>query len=227
MDKINYSLGQKVFHKIREDILAGKYKNGEELKEQSIGDEMGVSRTPVREALRQLELEGLIRIIPNKGACVVGISGQDMQDIYEIRSVLEGLCAKRAAVRAASLQIEMMEEVLYLAEFHRERGHMEQLADLDSRFHEVLYEAGGSKVLEHELKKYHHYLERVRRISLSDPRRAIESNQEHQEILLAVKTQNGLKAEEAAVIHVNNTIQNITSYGWDKIETGGHGNGKN
>ncbi|MCI8483986.1 MAG: GntR family transcriptional regulator [Lachnospiraceae bacterium] len=227
MDKINYSLGQKVFHRIREDILAGKYKSGEELKEKSIGDEIGVSRTPVREALRQLELEGLIHIIPNQGAYVVGISSQDMQDIYEMRSVLEGLCARRAASRITSLQIEIMEEVLYLAEFHMERGHMGQLVDLDSKFHEILYEAGGSRILGHALKDYHHYLERARRISLLDPKRAPESHKEHQAILLALKRQEGQKAEEAAAIHVNNTIQNIASYGWDKIETGGHGNGKN
>lgn len=227
MDKINYSLGQKVFHKIREDILAGKYKKGEELKEKSIGDAIGVSRTPVREALRQLELEGLIRIIPNKGAYVVGVSLQDMQDIYEMRSVLEGLCARRAAARITSLQIEILEEVLYLTEFHMERGHMEQMADLDSKFHEILYEAGGSRVLAHTLKDYHHYLERVRRVSLSDPKRARESNKEHWEILRAMKKRDGQKAEEAADIHMNNTIQNIASYGWDKIETGGHENGKN
>ena len=69
-----YSLSTKVFHTIREDILSGKYRYNEELKEKTIGDELGVSRTPVREALRQLELEGLVTIIPNKGAYVVGIS---------------------------------------------------------------------------------------------------------------------------------------------------------
>lgn len=86
MSEDNHSLGQRVFHRIREDILAGKYKKNEELKEKTIGEELGVSRTPVREALRQLELEGLVTIIPNKGAYVVGLSVEDIQDIYEIRS---------------------------------------------------------------------------------------------------------------------------------------------
>ncbi|MBP3198128.1 MAG: GntR family transcriptional regulator, partial [Butyrivibrio sp.] len=80
-----YSLRGRVFHRIREDILNGKYKDHEELKEVAIGQELGVSRTPVREAFRQLELEGLIQIIPNKGAYVTGIKVKDIQDIYMIR----------------------------------------------------------------------------------------------------------------------------------------------
>ena len=76
-----YSLRGRVFHKIREDILNGNYKENEELKEVTIGQELGVSRTPVREALRQLELEGLVEIIPNRGAFVTGIQAKDVHDI--------------------------------------------------------------------------------------------------------------------------------------------------
>ena len=85
----NHSLSEKVFHKLQEDILSGKYAVDEELKEKTIGDELGVSRTPVREALRQLELQGLVTITPNKGAHVTGFSKEDLNDIYEIRSVME------------------------------------------------------------------------------------------------------------------------------------------
>ncbi len=81
-----YSLRGRVYHKIRGDILEGRYKNNDELRELTIGEELGVSRTPVREAFRQLELEGLIRIVPNKGAYVTGITAKDVKDIYMIRS---------------------------------------------------------------------------------------------------------------------------------------------
>ena len=84
-----YSLRGRVFHKIREDILNGKYKQNEELREATIGAELGVSRTPVREAFRQLELEGLLKMIPNKGTYVTGITRKDVHDIYMIRSLLE------------------------------------------------------------------------------------------------------------------------------------------
>ena len=97
MSQDNHLLSAQVYRRIRDGILCGKYAADTELKEKTIGDELGVSRTPVREALRQLELEGLVSIIPNKGAYVVGVSLQDMHDIYEIRSLLEGLCAKWAA----------------------------------------------------------------------------------------------------------------------------------
>ena len=105
MAEDHYSLSAKVFHSIREDILNGKYQANEELKEKNIGDDLGVSRTPVREALRQLELEGLVHIIPNKGAFVEGVTLQDIKDIYEIRTLLEGLCARWAADRITQEQL--------------------------------------------------------------------------------------------------------------------------
>ena len=115
-----FSLRGRVFHKIREDILSGKYKDNEELKEVAIGEELGVSRTPVREAFRQLELEGLIHIIPNKGAYVTGITVKDVKDIYMMRSLLEGLCAKWATENISKEQLEEMEENVYLAKVRNE-----------------------------------------------------------------------------------------------------------
>ena len=77
-----YSLRGRVFNALRENILSAKYSQNEELKETAVAAELGVSRTPVREALRQLELEGLVKIIPNKGAYVIGITDKDIEDIY-------------------------------------------------------------------------------------------------------------------------------------------------
>ena len=118
-----YSLRGRVFTKIREDILNGRYKENDELREAAIGEELGVSRTPVREAFRQLELEGLIRIVPNKGAYVTGISSADVADIYEIRSLLEGLCARWATNRIPKEKLEEMEETILLSEFHLQKEH--------------------------------------------------------------------------------------------------------
>ena len=108
MSHDNYSLSARVYNHIRDGILAGTFAKGDELKEKNIGDELGVSRTPVREALRQLELEGLVSIIPNKGAFVEGVSTDDIRDIYEIRALLEGLCARifisRSFMRKRAMQ---------------------------------------------------------------------------------------------------------------------------
>ena len=105
-----YSLRGRVFSRLREDILSGRYEEYEELREVAIGEEMGVSRTPVREAFRQLELEGLIQIVPNKGAYVTGITEKDVKDIYMIRSLLEGLCARWATEHITEEQMEEMED---------------------------------------------------------------------------------------------------------------------
>ena len=93
-----------------------------ELKEATIGAECGVSRTPVREALRQLELEGLVKIVPNKGAYVTGISSKDTRDIYVIRSYLEGLAARWACEHISESEIDTIEEIVYLSEFHAKTG---------------------------------------------------------------------------------------------------------
>lgn len=208
-----YSLRGRVFNKVREDILSGKYKENEELKEIAIGEELGVSRTPVREAFRQLELEGLIKIIPNKGAYVTGITVEDVKDIYMIRSRLEGLCASWACEHITPEQLEEMEENIYLAKFHAERGHFEQMSELDSRFHELMYEACDSKMLEHLLRDFHQYVQRVRRKTLSTIERSLASNAEHQAIMEAIKANDPKRADELATLHIHNAYDNMVKNG--------------
>lgn len=211
-----YSLRGRVFHKIRDDILSGKYKEHEELKEVAIGEEMGVSRTPVREAFRQLELEGLIQIIPNKGAYVTGITVEDVKDIYMIRSLLEGLCARWATEHITEEQLEEMEENIYLAEFHAAKGHLEQIAELDNRFHDIMYEACNSKMLEHLLKDFHQYVLRVRKKTLANANRGEASNHEHRLIMEAIKAKDAEKAEELANKHMINAYENMVKNGLDE-----------
>jgi DNA-binding GntR family transcriptional regulator len=213
-----YSLRGRVFSRLREDILNGKYDEGVELREIAIGEELGVSRTPVREAFRQLELEGLIRIIPNKGAYVVGISDKDVRDIYILRSRLEGLAARWAVDNITEEQLEELEENVYLAKFHIDKGHREQMFELDNRFHELLYEASGSKILEHQLKDYHQYVLRIRKKTLSSATRGPQSNAEHEAILEAIKNKNADDAERLANEHMINAYKNMIDNGLVKPE---------
>lgn len=208
-----YSLRGRVFNKIREDILSGKYNQNEELKENTIATELGVSRTPVREALRQLELEGLVNIIPNKGAYVTGISEKDIHDIYIIRSYLEGLCARWACEHITQAQIDALEEIIYLSEFHTKKENHRQVLELDNKFHETIYEASNSKILDHVLTDFHHYVQRLRKITLASDDRAMNSNKEHTAILEAIKKRDGEEAERLAHEHIMNTIKNITQKG--------------
>lgn len=212
-----YSLRGRVYTKIREDILSARFKEGEELRENTLANEIGVSRTPVREALRQLELEGLVTIVPNKGAVVRGFSAKDMEDIYVMRSYLEGLCAKWAADNITTEQIEKLEEVQYLFEFHASKKHYDQLVELDDRFHDIIYEASNSRMLNHLLTDFHHYVQRIRKISLSNDERATNCNKEHFAIVEALKQHDAAKAEELAHQHILSTIQNITSKGIESL----------
>lgn len=212
-----YSLRGRVFNKLREDILAGNYAEKDELKEAAISKSLGVSRTPVREALRQLELEGLVSIVPNKGAYVNGITAKDIYDIYVIRSYLEGLCAKWACEHITKEQLEELEEIVYLSEFHIQKEHWDQIFELDNRFHLLLYEACGSKILEHILADYHHYVERVRKNTLSSQSRARKASEEHGAILESLKNKDEGRAEKLANEHIFQSLANIKHQGMDKL----------
>lgn len=209
------SLSNRVFQKLRNNILTGKYEEHEELREITIGKELGVSRTPVREALRRLELEGLVTIIPNKGAYVTGITSKDVKDIYLIRSQLEGLCARLATENITEEQLNKLDEIILLSEFHLKRdNNAEQMAELDSRFHEVLYEATDSRILSHVLTDFHKYVLMARRSSVVSEDRAKKSIQEHKEILQAIRNRDADMAEQLANEHIMQVIQNLRKQGF-------------
>ena len=205
----HYSLGGKVFQQLKNSILAGEFENGAELREIALAKKLGVSRTPVREALRQLEQEGLEEIYPNRGAYVQGITYKDVEDIFRIRARLEGLCAEMAVSSITHEQLDKLDEIILLSKFYEEKKDMEHLLKMDSQFHEVLFESCGSKMLEHQLKDYHQYVQKARLRSLKRQERAKKSTQEHEEILLAIKDRDAKRADELATRHILNAIANI------------------
>lgn len=208
----DHSLSSKVFQKLRDNILTGKYAEQEELRENTIGKELGVSRTPVREALRQLELEGLVTIIPNKGAYVSGITREDVKDIYRMRSLLEGLCARWAAERITEEQLDRLDEIILLAEFHSKRENAinaEQITELDGQFHAVLYEACGSRILKHTLTDFHKYVQNARKLSIISGERARKSIREHKMILRAIRERDPDLAEQLANEHIIHVMENL------------------
>ena len=190
----DYSLSGKVFRTLSEQILSGKYQKGDELREVTVGKELGVSRTPVREAFRKLELEGLVTSIPNKGTYVNGISREDVQDIYMIRSRLEGLAARLATRRITKEQIDEMEEMI---------------STLDGKFHFILYEACGSRMLKNVLTDFHRYVQMARRMSVKVENRAEKSIREHSEILSAIRDKDEDRAEKLMEEHIRHVVQNL------------------
>lgn len=208
-----YSLQGMVYDRIREDILNGVYKENEELRETTIGAELGVSRTPVREALRQLELQGLVKIIPNKGARVIGINNKDLKDIYEMRARLEGLCARWAAKNATKEDVITLDEICDLSEFCCTKKKYERVLELDNEFHEQLYKMADSKLLHRTMSDLHHYVEILRKKTLSSYERAADSIKEHRDIINSIKEKDEERAEKLAVYHMKKTIDNIEEHG--------------
>ena len=158
-----------------------------------------------------------VSIVPNKGAYVTGITEKDMRDIYTARSLLEGRCTRWAAEHMTAEQIEKLEENLELSEFYVQRENYRQVCELDTQFHEILYAASESRIFYQMLSDFHHYVERVRRISLATKGRAEESNREHWRILEAIKAKEERLAEELATEHVLNTLRNMDSYGIENL----------
>ena len=198
-----------VFNTLRQAILRGELKPGERLMEIHLANKLGVSRTPIREAIRKLELEGLVNIIPNKGAYVTGISDKDVHDIYMIRSMLEGLCVRWATEHITQEQLEELDEIILLSEYHMDKGHSDQLTELDGRFHQILYEASQSRILDHVLSDFHKYVQLARRASVKTEERAIKSIGEHNEILNAIKAKDAEKAGNLATIHIMHVMENL------------------
>jgi DNA-binding GntR family transcriptional regulator len=175
----------------------------------TIAKELGVSRTPVREALRQLELEGLVKIIPNKGAYVTGITKKDATDIYVMRSVLEGLCARWACKNGTPEDIAALEEINDLAKYHGSKGKYDKVVELDNQFHQKLYEIADSRMLERTLVDFHTYLEPMRKVTLSNTKRMLESIEEHQAIIMALKDGNEELASQLATVHIEKAEENM------------------
>ena len=213
MEKINTSeqgsLTAKVFKALEKAILKGEFLPGTALTEQSLSKELGVSRTPVREALRQLDLEGLVKTVPNKGAEVVGISEKDVDDIYTIRVHIEGLAARWAAENITEDGIKKLKETLELQEFYAAKGDSDKVKGLDSVFHEEVYKASESNPLRQILSQLHNYIQRSRGLSIDSEGRAVAAVAEHRNIFEAIEARNGDLAEKEAQSHIINARQSL------------------
>ena len=198
------SLRAKVFNQLQNDILNGKYKQGSSLIETKLSEDMGVSRTPIREAIKQLELEGLVQTVPHKGVVVKGISSKDIRDIYTIRMLIEGLAARWAAENITDEELNELQEAVDLEEFYTNKNDSQHLLKFDSRFHEIIFNASKSKPLKQILSTFHNYVQRARNASLGSPSRAREALKEHKATLQAIKEKDPDKAEKLTTEHIKN-----------------------
>lgn len=202
------SLADQIFEKLEKDILVGEYNKGEILTETKLSETLGVSRTPIREALRRLEQERIITITP-KGAQVIGISYDDIAAIYEMRVRIEGYAARRAAEYATDEEKEKIREILELQAFYLEKKNPEQIMECDSRFHRMLYDASASMPLANTLTELHKKIIKFRKTAMELTERAAHSCSEHKGIYDAIVAGDGDLAEELTVAHIKNARDNI------------------
>ena len=205
------SLADRVFERLQMDILNGKYQIGEVISEKRLSEELGVSRTPIREALARLLEEDLIEDTP-AGTVVMGMTDDDMKDIYEAKGRIETIAARRAALNITDEQIEKMKQLVDEQEFFVAKGDMGKVRDLDTEFHDVLYNASGSKILRRMLSPIHHKLMRSRRSSLEvNTERRLKSISEHAAIAEALAERDPDKAEQAVMTHIKNAFESVLS----------------
>ena len=201
----NYKpLRELVFESLREAIIQGKLGPGERLMEIQLAEEMGVSRTPVREAIRKLELEGLVVMTPRKGASVAGLSLKDIADVFEIRRALEGLAAELASERATDEELEQMERYLVKISEEIEVGDVDKVVETDTGFHSLLYKASRNERLTQIISNLREQIQRSRTTSLSYPGRMKIAVEEHRKIVEAVSARDGELARKLAHEHIEN-----------------------
>ncbi|NLV20678.1 MAG: GntR family transcriptional regulator [Syntrophomonadaceae bacterium] len=197
-------LRELVLEAIREAIINGTLQPRERLMEIQLADELGVSRTPVREALRKLELEGFIVMVPRKGAYVSDLSMKDVADVFEIRAALEGLAGALAAERITEEELEAMERMLVEKSEAIILNDIDKLVEVDTKFHEALYMASRNERLSNIISNLREQIQRFRLTSLSVPGRKEDSLKEHREILEAIQARDIQLARQLAQEHIEN-----------------------
>jgi DNA-binding GntR family transcriptional regulator len=198
--KLAAPLRRQVLDELRHSIIAGRLNPGERLVERELISMMGVSRTVIREALRQLESEGLITIIPNKGPVVRTLTLEEARDLYAIRAVLEGLAARLFVEEAADAQIERLEQALIVVEKAYDSGEAEKILEAKNIFYDALFQGAKSPTLSTMLGMLHGRIWRWRAMGLTHPKRSPERGRESvknlRSLLQAIRARDAALAEK-------------------------------
>lgn len=202
-DKLNQPLSAGLYSDLQGDILSGEIPSGSKLTEQSVCKRYGVSRTPVREAFRQLEADGLIENIPNRGAFVTGLSNRDISDLFDLRTLFEIQAVEWAIKRMSDEDMAVLKETLDFMEFYTLKDDVEKVLSFNSRFHGILYAGTHNRMIEKTLYIYQVYLKHSaphRTYSGDDLLKILE---EHKAIYDAIESRNTAAGRKAMEQHMN------------------------
>ncbi len=204
--KIGTSLTEQIMKSVREDILNKIYAPGERIKELDLTSKFGVSRTPVREALRQLVVDGLIDYTPNVGVVVVGVTDQDAKDIVEVLAAIEELAVVFAFEKCDSIDLDELREYYDLMEFYKRKEDFESVLALDEKFHNKLCEMTENRYLQKILKGFYTLLTSYRKCSVRMGERLNEVLEEHRAIIDAIDEGNLEEMVERTQLHRRSLI---------------------
>ena len=210
------SLTDEIADIIRERILNGRYSIGEKIIEAPLANELRVSRTPIRQAFKKLESEGLVENIPNRGSFAKGFTKRDIQDIYEVRKALEALAIEWAVERISEEDISKLEEIVELMEFYTIKKNFEKIMDANKSFHETIYKASESRFMAQILRSYQDYVQQARRTTVYETDYLVGILNEHKAILGAMRKRNAKEAIKLTNQHLDNSRKRTESK-WKRL----------
>lgn len=202
------SLADQVYERLEESILNGEYSPGDILTEKQLSVELGVSRTPIREALSRLEYDSLVKET-SQGTEVRGINEDDVKDLYDVKKNLETLAVKKAVENMTEEDIKALKDVVDQQIYFAGKGDTEKVRNLDTEFHDIIYGRCGSVTFEKILSGVHHKLKKYRRNSLKSKKRIKASVVEHEEILKAIEERNAKEAQRLMTKHLENAYKSV------------------
>jgi DNA-binding GntR family transcriptional regulator len=189
------TLREKILEAIRDAIISGELKPGEKVAEPELAERFGISRTPIREAFRQLESEGYLTVIPRKGAVVASFSQRDVEEFYAIKSILEGYAARRACAKLTTREIDKLQSINDKLHLLAEEGDVKHFFKVHNNFHELFVRAADNEKLTEMIINLVERFQLLRIASLSIPGRMEFSVKEHQKIIEAFRNENADLAE--------------------------------
>ncbi|WP_310603066.1 GntR family transcriptional regulator [Anaerosporobacter sp.] len=199
-----------VFNTLRQAILKGELEPGERLMEIQLAERLGVSRTPIREAIRKLELEGLVIMVPRKGAEVARITEKDLNDVLEVRCALEELAVELACKKISKEQIEELESTLVTFKEAIRGKNLTEMAEMDEKFHMVIFEATGNARLMQILNNLREQMYRYRVEYLKDKEVYDKLVEEHESIAKNIIESNVESAKDDIKKHIYNQAMTIS-----------------
>jgi DNA-binding GntR family transcriptional regulator len=212
LKRVNAPIRDQTLKHLRGAIIGGQFEPGERLSERKLCEWIGASRTTIREALRHLESEGLIKVIPQKGPIVATITIEEAKDIYEVREVLEAFMCRLFAERATSNAIAALRRSMDLLESYVQKGDLKNQVTGSNKFYIILSEGSGNQVLYSLLKFLHARISFLRTMSLSRPGRPSQSVKELRGICEAIEKRDADAAWAASTYHVREAKSSALKY---------------